>query len=68
MSSMMTSVMLAVNINKVQHEKINNEKKEKVQVEKQIEKIEKGIAKSVKKMEAMESIWWDDNKVWLSMY
>lgn len=61
---MMSSVMLAMNINKVQHEN-----KKKIQVEKQLEKIEKEIAKSVKKMEIMHSdSWWDDNKVWLSMY
>ena len=55
MSSMMSSVMLAINITKIN----KVEKIEKVQVEKKIEKIEKDIAKSFKK-------W--DNKVWLSMY
>lgn len=55
----MSSVIMAINVTKYQ--KQNNEK--------QLEKIEKNIAKSVNKMKVMYSDdWFDDNKVWLSMY
>lgn len=66
MSSMLSSVIMAINVTKYQKQ-INEV--EKIKVEKQLEKIEKEIAKSVKKMEVMHSdSWWDNNKVWFSMY
>ncbi len=62
MSSMMSCAMLAMLAMNIANQK-------KIKVKKQIEKIEKDIAISVKKMEVMHSDdWFDDNKVWLSMY
>lgn len=65
--------MLAMNITK-QHEKINKVGKQKEASVKVIslEKNEKEISKSVKKVEVIHSdswvdSWWDDNMVWLSM-
>jgi hypothetical protein len=65
MSSMMPSVIMAINVTSQKQKKAQIEK---VQVEKQLNKIEQEIKKTDIKMKAMESIWWDDNKVWLSMY
>jgi hypothetical protein len=68
----MLSVIIAMNVTsqkkKVENVQLEKAQIEKVQVEKQLNKIEQEIKKTDIKMKAMESIWWDDNNVWLSMY
>lgn len=63
---MMSCVIMAINVTS-QKKKLENVQLEKVQVEKQLNKIEQEIKKTDIKIKAMESIWYD-NKIWLSMY